>query len=131
MVREFKQKRSTHLTKLCSNNKEKFWRYVRSCKKNKLPVDPNKLPSLASHFEKLFQHNGNNNEYSNIHNEIENIVKNKFNLIKNDIHQINITTNDISMAIDELKLGKSCGHNYISSEMLKYGNCSQMRLILQ
>lgn len=109
-------------------DKDKFWRTIKKSRTSNKSNQVNNitLNEFADYYSKLFSHIDKPSNVSQI--QVEENIETLYNNIKHtDLKNTNFFSNfQIESVIKDLKIGKSCGFDNISNEMIKYGKCSYL-----
>ena len=112
-------------------NKNKFWNRIKSFRAKKIGSSHNiSVEDFAKYYANLFSHE--DRESNEKHRKIEEVVKNHYNEIQGEnSDRIKFSEFEINDVITKLKSDKSAGNDFITNEMVKYGNSELLIKILK
>jgi len=121
-----------NLDSFYNSNRMAFWRRIARFKKRKrksFDKDPVDVEAFGSFYRDLFSHRDRAStvEQQNIRSHVE-----AHYLSLQDMEPDSMfTDSEVKFAIDDLSLNKACGIDYVSAEMLRYGDIHELTVVLR
>ena len=123
--RKYEENISGKLESLYSQNRNEFWKYLKSMKGTSKNDDLPQLDKLISHFRNLyFDANAESNLANLKEHDGHNMNKQKFEILNR-----NLTEEEVTKCIKILKNKKSPGDDQITNEMIKCTNAGGIKLL--
>ena len=122
--RKYEENITNKLENLYSQDKNEFWKYLKSMKDSTERDNLPQLDNLIKHFRKLYFNEEIDNNLTNIHVSEDNPNKDKFDTLNEDINE-----DEVIDCIKNLKNKKSPGDDQISNEMIQCTNTEGIKLL--
>ena len=122
--KKFEEDITKKLEYLYSQDKNAFWKHLKSMRGNVKNEQLPPLDRLITHFENLYYKVEFEENLLNIEEDKENPNKTKFNILNKDINE-----EEVEVCIKNMKLKKSPGEDQISNEMIKATNKEGISLL--
>ena len=119
------------LEKMLKKDKNKFWQSIKNFRRKKEIIENTdlNLDNFAKFYSSLFSHH---DRPSSSHQTLIENETNKYfcSLSSATFLEESFKIYEIEAEIDNLKMGKAIGHDYISNELIKHGKCNKLLCLL-